>query len=283
MLGSKRIRKNRFRKKSRKTGKGLLKAVLKFSAGAAALAALSLGLIFCHDAVTQSGFFRAATVTVSGHHRLERDAVLARAGLAPGENILAVNLAAVRKRLRSHPWIAEASVRREIPRAIHIRIEEHRPSAVLDLGRKFLVDARGIIFKELAPGEGKDLPVIRGLRFADVHIEPTDRTGASRALVYDEVIAVLRLGRAAAATLPSATVARIEVDREMGLNLQTTGPEPLEIRLGFKDYQRKFGLLERVLARLQERQTQTWQGIRQIDLNDPNRIVVRPRFSEGDS
>jgi len=173
-------------------------------------------------------------------------------------------------------------VRREIPRAIHIRIEEHRAAAVLDLERKFLVDSRGVIFKELTAGEGRGLPVIQGLRFADLRIEAMGRTGESRATVYDDVIAVLKLGRTAAAALPIAGPEIIAVDREIGLRLKTTGPVPLEIRLGFTDYRRKFELLKIVLEQVRQSPALQWQGIRFIDLNDPSRIVVQPRFTDGE-
>lgn len=282
MLGNKDTRKNRFRKKTVKAKRKIrLAALLKFFGGTAALAALSLGLIFCHDLITQIAYFRAETVTVTGNHRIERDEILSRARVAPGMNILGLNLAAIRKRLVAHPWIAEAFVRREIPRAIHIRIEEHRAAAILELGRKFLVDSRGVIFKALAEGEQQGLPMIRGLRFSDVRIEATGRTGERRASVYDDVIAVLNLGKAAATALPIPVLEQIEVDREIGLKLKTAGPEPLEVRLGFSDYERKFKVLEMVLDRLKQPQMQQWQGIRFIDLNDPSRIVVRPRLADG--
>jgi cell division protein FtsQ len=285
-LDSKRIRKNRFRKKKGRSGTSRtagLVAVLKFTAGTGALAALSLGLIFCHDVITQSRYFGAETITVSGNRQLDRTEILARAGVSPGTNILAVNLSAVRKRLVSHPWIAEAYVRRQIPRKIDIRIEEHRAAAVLDLDRRYLINARGIIFKALAEGEGTGLPVIRGLRYSDVRIQPTGRTGEARASVEEDVVAVLKLGTFAAATLPISTVERIQFDREIGLSLKTAGPDPLVIRLGTGDYQRKFEVLETVLGRLGEIQPRPWTGLRHIDLNDPARIVVQPLISSGES
>jgi cell division protein FtsQ len=258
-------------------------AVLKFTAGIGGLAALSLGLIFCHDVITQSRYFGAETITVSGNRQLGRTEILARAGVSPGTNILAVNLSAVRKRLVSHPWIAEAYVRREIPRTIDIRIEEHRAAAVLELDRKYLINARGIIFKAVAEGEGTGLPVIRGLRYSDVRIRPTGRTGEARASVEDDVIAVLKLGTSAAATLPISKVERIQFDREIGLSLKTAGPDPLVIRLGTDDYQRKFEVLETVFGRLGQIQPRPWTGLRHIDLNDPARIVVQPLISSDES
>jgi cell division protein FtsQ len=285
-LGSKRIRKNRFRKKKGRSGTNRtagLMAVLKFTAGVGALAALSLGLIFCHDVVTQSRYFHAEKITVSGNRQLGRNEILARAGVSPGTNILALNLSAVRKRLVSHPWIAEAYVRRQFPRSIDIRIEEHRAAAVLDLDRKYLMDDRGIIFKVLAEEEGTGLPVIRGLRYSDVRIQPMGRTGESRASVEDDVIAVLKLGTFAAATLPIPAVERIQFDREIGLSLKTAGPDPLVIRLGTGDYRRKFEVLETVLDRLGEIQPRPWTELRHIDLNDPARIVVQPQISSDES
>jgi len=76
LLATKRVRKNRFRKKNRRKRKIGPVAVLKFLAGAAALTGLSLGLIFCHDLVTQLGYFQAETVAVTGNRHLPRSEIL---------------------------------------------------------------------------------------------------------------------------------------------------------------------------------------------------------------
>jgi len=110
-----------------------LKVSLKILAAAAAGAAFSLLFVFVFDFLTQSGYFRAEEITVKGRNRLSEPEVLKQAQIASGMNILSVNLAKAGKLLMTHPWIADAEVRRELPSGIHIRITEHKPAAVLDI------------------------------------------------------------------------------------------------------------------------------------------------------
>jgi len=110
-----------------------LKVSLKILGAAATGAAFSLLFVFVFDFLTQSEYFRAEEITVKGRNRLSEPEVLKQAQIASGMNILSINLAKAGKLLMTHPWIADAEVRRELPSGIHIRITEHKPAAVLDI------------------------------------------------------------------------------------------------------------------------------------------------------
>ncbi|MCK7508365.1 MAG: FtsQ-type POTRA domain-containing protein [Desulfobacterales bacterium] len=115
---------------------------------------VSLFFVFVHDVFTQSEHFQARQIQVEGASAPGRRARLQTvAGVRPGINVLSVNLSAARKRLLAHPWIAEAEIQREIPSTLRIRIREHVPAAVVDVGRKFLLNTRGEIFKEWEPAD----------------------------------------------------------------------------------------------------------------------------------
>lgn len=141
---------------------------------------MSLCLVFLFWFLIQWDYLRAGKLVVAGAERLSDEAVLDKSGLRKGMNILAVNLSLARKRLLSHPWIAEAHVGVGFPPEIRIRIREHRPLAVFELDRKFLVNADGKIFKEWNPLDAPRLPVVTGLRFADVEI-----TGKSKGPILE--------------------------------------------------------------------------------------------------
>ncbi|MFZ0243636.1 MAG: FtsQ-type POTRA domain-containing protein, partial [Desulfobacterales bacterium] len=172
MLGIKR-RQNRFKRQRVVKKRHLAAAVLKVMAGAIGVVLLSIVFIFCHDAVTQCEAFSTKAITVTGNRHLNREEVCERAGILPGANILAVNTVAARKRLLADPWIADVQIRRDIPDKIHVAIREHRALAVVDLGRKFLLGDDGSLFKEVAPPEADHLPVVAGLRYADIDLRPT--------------------------------------------------------------------------------------------------------------
>lgn len=299
MLGGKPSRKNRYkamgRSRVRRSKKRLYfpARVLKTGTGLLALIMLSLCFIFLYDFITQCSYFKTREITVSGQNRLSKDAVIKQAGINPGMNILAFNLAVARKRLLVHPWIAEADVQRVIPAGIHIRIKEHRGVAVIDLGRKYLIDESGVIIKELSPSDTGNLPIVRGLRYADIKIPAAvnkfesiqSGTAASAkrstglqqsmASVYDAVVAVLSLGSSPESVLPNRQIKQISVDREMGLTLYAFD-RTKTIQLGFNDYSSKYAMLKTVLNFLNQGSAWNFQDIDWIDLKNLNRIVINP-------
>lgn len=283
-----RRRQNRF-KRPRVAPTRHLAAALKVMAGAIGIALLSIVFIFCHDVITQCDALGTKAITVTGNRHLSREEVCERAGIRPGANILAINTVAARKRLLADPWIAEVQIRRDIPDKIHIAIREHRALAVVDLGRKFLLDDEGSIFKEVAPPEADHLPVITGLRYADIDLRPAAAGAGSAAApangrplgdqgpvsLQAETVTVLRLGVPADSVIPNRDLARLVVDGETGISLETRNG-PTTVRLGFQDYAAKYGVLRRLLAYLAQRGPGGWRDMATVDLSNLERIVVEP-------
>jgi cell division protein FtsQ len=187
---------------------------LKIAAAGFGAVTLSLLFVFCYSLLTQSAFFEASVLTVDGQQRLSQQVVLEQAGLRAGTNIFSVNLRTTRKRLLAHPWIAEAEVGREIPSGIQIRIKEHEPLAVLDLGRKFILNTRGQIFKEWRPTDSPGLPLVTGLDYVDI-----DPQGHATSAPFKAIMRVLKLGRQTGSVLPNDRIKKIAVDREIGITV----------------------------------------------------------------
>ena len=160
---AKRIRKNRFRRKKKNRSGGVFIGGVKIVAVGCGLSLLSVLFILCHDALTQWEAFAVERITLTGNQRLNRQQICDQSLIQLGANILAVNLTTARKRLLAHPWIAEVYIQREIPDGIHFHIREHRAVAVIDLGRKFLLDESGALFKELEATDTVTLPGVHGL------------------------------------------------------------------------------------------------------------------------
>lgn len=236
------------------------------------LAFMGFSFIFGHDYLTQCSYFKADQLTVTGNRRLTPVQVLEQAGIQKGDNILGLNLSLARKRLLAHPWIAGASVSRQLPAAIVVRIREHTPLAVLDLGRAFVINTHGEIFKELDESDHLTLPVVKGLTFSDITVG--DKPGSAP---FHAVMAVLQLGRERESILPNRKIRMIDVDREIGLTL-VADDRIRSVRIGYADYPQKFETLQNVVSYLNRRQTFT--DIDSVDLNNLNRIVVTPAQSD---
>lgn len=275
MLGTKRIRKNKGRAGKRprgSVGKYRLALGMKVVAGLLGVIGLSVSFIFIHDAVTQCDYFKSTQITITGAERLTDAQIMQQARVVPHTNILAVNLNLVRKRLLLHPWIADAQVTRELPDTLVIRIQEHRPLAVLDLGGDFIINTHGEVFKAWEPGDPESLPRVTGLAFSDIRLPRDDGSPA-----FDALVRALHLGQDTRGVLPNRHVQRIHVDRDLGLTLYAFD-ETKVVKLGFRNFQEKLRRLETLLYRLD--QQQDWTGFDAIDLVNLNRVVVIPARGE---
>jgi cell division protein FtsQ len=260
--------------------------------GVAAVVFVGFFFIFVHDVLTQSDHFKARSIQIEGGRRLTAKTLASVAGVREGVNILSVNLSAARKRLLAHPWIADAEVRREIPSTLVIRVREHVPTAVVDVGKKFLLNTRGEVFKEWEPADPAELPVVSGLKISDLRV--ADRSGAAAALPLaalgsgspplaalsrsmDAVLQVLTLGRERGSALSTRSIRTIRVDRELGITLQAYD-EGKSIRLGYDDFASKFRLLADLLTFLKSQPG--LMDFERIDLTDANRVIVNPVKAE---
>jgi cell division protein FtsQ len=264
-------RKNRF-KKQRSAGPGVwwhrAAFAVKVLAGVAILLTTSGAFILAHDYFTQTAHFRARQLTVSGQQRLTRQQVLEIAAVDPQSNILSVNLAAARKRLLADPWIAEATVRRELPSGLHIRIREEDPLAVVCLtgGRDVLINTAGEAFAKAVRMAGPALPTVQGLDATDLPLADRPPSDAFRAamdlldLAGDKRCPLARIG-----------LERIVMDRDTGAVVHTRKDRRV-VKMGFGRYREKCDALDRVIARLQR--DRRLAAYRVVDLFDLNRIVV---------
>ncbi len=276
MSGVKRIRKNRFKAKKRKRtpaasrtgGFGTGAALLRFFLTLGLLLGLSAGCVLVHETITRSPFFSARTITLDGNHRLDRNALLRQAGIYPGINIFAVNLNLARKKLLAHSWVAEARVSRQIPNRLALAVTEHRPLAVVDLGRRFVMDTQGRLFKESKADEHATLPLISGMAVADFTAGAGKRSRSYRA-----VMQLLKLGRDRRAVLPNADIKQIRVDRDIGLTVYHHDREK-RFKLGFRDYPAKLARLRKIEAFI--KRSPRIGDYNWIDLQRLDRVVVHP-------
>jgi len=262
----------------RRTRSGRLARLLRRAGALALLAAFSVALIFVHDWVTQTGLLRITVVEVSGADKLTPAEVRERAGIAVGDNLLAANLGLARRRLLAHPWVAAATVKREIPNRIKIHITEHQCLAVLDLDQGYLLDTAGRVFKAREPGDGADRPVIAGLDYTDLGPD-RGRPGAKLAAV----VALLRLPLDKVLPWPGLAVraVRAEPDGGLSMTLDIPGlaPGTTTLFLGVAQWERKLAKLDAILHYVQQQPEDG--GIRSVNLKNLDRIVVSRKAPAG--
>ena len=108
---------------------------------------------------TTTSIFHAHRIEVTGAVHLTRAEVLRAAGVSGSTNVVWTAPARVAASLESNPWIASATVTRDLPSTLRIRVTERTPaSAVLVGSTWFLLAGDGIV---LGPARGRShLPAL---------------------------------------------------------------------------------------------------------------------------
>jgi len=114
--------------------------------------------------VMASARLKVGKVEVSGEHFLSEGEVRELLGPAVGENILGLDIESLKARLRSSPWVADATVSRTLPDTLRVTIRERVPLALAEVDRLYLMDGDGGLIDIYGPRTAAfDLPIVRGL------------------------------------------------------------------------------------------------------------------------
>lgn len=181
-------------------------------------------------------------VTVAGQSEAT-DVELARlAGLALGQNLVAMDVRAMERSISTHPWVKAVSVTRRLPSRVSIEVQEHRAVAMLSLGDLYLLNEEGKPFKRVKPGDSFDLPLITGVERATL----AEGEGA------EDLRRALEVAEAYAATAAAAkdALSEVHVDAE---GVTATTLKGVEIRFGSGDVAAKLARLARVQKALHAR------------------------------
>ncbi len=151
----------------------------KVRATRARMAAVALGVIFAavftlyvgwrageyalNSLLYQNSAFALQEIDIKTDGQISLDQLRRWAGLKNGDNLLALDLARVKRDLEMVPMIRFASVERVLPRTMRIRVQERLPMAQVNIPRPkpggglevavFHLDAEGWVTVPLEPGQ----------------------------------------------------------------------------------------------------------------------------------
>lgn len=251
---------------------------LKWLMIVAGISVLSLALIFGHDLVTQSTLFHVRQVDISGNARVTNDAVIRFAGLDKVHNIFKLNIHSLEKKIISHPWIASASVKRNLAAGLTIEVVEHEALAIVRIENiaDILINTQGRPFKEYNPSADhlETLPVITGL----------DLTQADSRYIFD--------GRLFNAVMRFLTIADthqtyvIHADNHTGITLNAGNVRNLTrkhqesgipIKIGFDNFQAKLNRAEIIHEYIDSHYPE--RVVIAMDLFNINKVFVKTKRS----
>jgi cell division septal protein FtsQ len=189
--------------------------------------------------VMASERLRVTRVDVRGGHFLSEGEVRGLLGPAVGENIFNLDIDDLKARLRSSPWVKDATVARTLPDMLRVEIRERVPLALAEVDRLYLMDADGALIDIYGPRTASfDLPIVRGLLGVDNEARRfrAERAGALLADLGDL----------------AAEISEVEVEPSGDLRVVLRGPGEV-LRLGAPPYRSRvitfLGLREELRAR----------------------------------
>ncbi len=134
---------------------------------AAAVVAVGVGLWqageWLESFMRRAPVFALADIQVEGCERLSEATVVQAGGVALGQNLFAIDGAAVEAAVLQHPWIRSVQARRRLPNGLDLIIEERKPLAyVLVQGLPQLMADDGALLAGFNLDERFDIPFVTG-------------------------------------------------------------------------------------------------------------------------
>lgn len=241
----------------------------RIALGVAIVAVGVLAAVYARRYVTQSPRFALKDLRIEGNHRRTREQLTELAGLTLGQNVVELDLEAVRARLEKDPWIERATILRRLPASVAIDVIERDASALVALpSGTWLATSRGELFKKIEAEDPNDFPVITGLS-DEAAASDRDATAQIIRRALDLAADAERVG------LFGGRVQELAVDSDGGIiAVLSRGKASVRVVFGKNGYRQKVRLGARVEAELARRGARATTVFLDDELH-PDRIVVR--------
>jgi cell division protein FtsQ len=233
-----------------------------------AIAALSSLMIYSFSVLISRPYFEIKEISVRGLKELTEKDVLASAEIKPAQNLLAINIDAVIRRVTANQWVKNVYIGRELPNKLVLEVQERSPLVLVKQGSDFyLMDGEGFVFKKLGKSDQVDLPVLTGFNVQDKTKTP----------LFLSMLDLLKTISSSSHYAYLGTISEIHIDDVFGLSLiSDTG---LYLKLGIGDFESKLKKLTLVLADLEQRGMKN--GYLCIDLSDESKVTVQRKNAPG--
>lgn len=219
-------------------------------------------------------YLRINAIEVQGCRQLSAQQVIRLSGVHVGQNLLAVNLKKIRKRIEINPWVEGVVINRVIPDKLVIEIEEKNPVALVQLRKKYLVDSRGKLIVPVKNTEGfrdRNYLVLTGLNEKEVLAR-----GGVPADVYDQFRQFIAIGGSNGNWFDLGEIREVRWDPLNGLIL-SYGASNMVIKLGKGSFSLKFSMLRRVMGEISRRNID--EQVKEIDLRCSPRVYISKKHA----
>jgi cell division protein FtsQ len=249
------------RHRARRRGWSLRRALRVLAVGLT-VAGLGVAARVAADWVQRTPLLATDSVEIAGARRLDETVVRATAGIEPGTNLFAVDVAAAEARVAGLPGVRRAHVARHLPGRVTVLVEEREPYALVNAKGLHWIDAEGYLVAADARPGSTGLPILTGIDAPAPGVAaPSERLRAGLTLLH-----VLERTSGRLAT----RVSEVDLGRSSGPVLYLV--DGIEVRLGSEAWEDRLARLDGVLADLDAR----GERVASIDLRFRDQVVLTP-------
>lgn len=243
--------------------------------------------VFAWTVVTASAWFSVQQINVHGAARLSTGEVTMLLDGLYGSNVVVTALEPWRERLLGSPWVKDVSLRRVLPDAVDVVIDERVPVAIARSGRSLqLVDTDGVVIDDYGPRYAAlDLPILEGWTpsplptgraAGDAAAEGTgsgtDGEAPAAAVVDDRTALAIAVLRDLADAGLLWRVSQIDVSRPHDA-VAMLNDDPTRLHLGDEAFATRLQSYLDMVRRLQSLAA----DLEYVDLRFDDRVYIRPR------
>jgi len=202
--------------------------------------------------------FSLREIMIQGNRHLTEGEVASLAGLRLGEGLLGISGKGIAENLLKSPWIKDATVRKDFPDMLRVKIYESSPFAILECkGQAFFIDERGRKLDKMKGESVSFLPVISG--------DPSKKRA-----IFLEALTLAKV-------LKSRNIAKERGRVEIVANGEGTEDlsivlDGILIKIGNSEYSKK---LDRIAA-LEEEIKKRALAIDYIDMRFNDKVIIKP-------
>ena len=115
------------------------------------------------DGIANAAGFRIVSIALAGHRHVSREEVLAVAGITGTTSLVFLDVDRTRERLKTNPWIADATVLKLYPGELQVGIKEREPFALWQKdGRVSVIADDGTVLEPYVAPRLIRLPLVVG-------------------------------------------------------------------------------------------------------------------------
>ena len=216
------------------------------------------------EKVIASPVFGLEAVLVRGNRNVSDREVARVAGVTMGESILSMDLEALLRRLLAYPLVRSASVRRRLPSALVIELEERVPVALVRSDRNFIVDRDGKVMSVTERDVKVPLPCLTGIAILDGKVTESAMEDLNAGLDLMEAV------RAGGFPSPES-IDCVDVSNGNDAVIVPARGRPL-VHVGRENLQERLKRLRLVAADISARK----QEIEYIELRAEGQVIAKP-------